>query len=163
MAIWPTQRGTHPGLEAEFQMQLYPNIINNENDVFEIATSGVETGAAVAKAQIDNINIVPNPYWGWSQNETQPTTRIIRLTNMPEDGATVRIFDLAGNLVRVIGDTEREAQGTLGTAFAQWDARNAADVPVASGVYLVHVEVDGVGEKVLKLAIVNRDERLIYY
>jgi hypothetical protein len=163
MAIWPTQRGTHPWLEAEFQMQLYPNIINNENDVFEIATSGVETGAAVAKAQIDNINIVPNPYWGWSQNETQPTTRIIRLTNMPEDGATVRIFDLAGNLVRVIGDTEREAQGTLGTAYAQWDARNAADVPVASGVYLVHVEVDGVGEKVLKLAIVNRDERLIYY
>ncbi|MBN1481530.1 hypothetical protein EH223_04130 [candidate division KSB1 bacterium] len=163
MAIWPNQRGDHPWLEAEFQMQLYPNYINNENDVFEIATNAADVSAAVAGAQLDNINVVPNPYWAWSPNEKEPTTRIIRFTNMPERGATIRIFDLAGNLVRVIDDAAREAQGSLGTASAQWDARNASDVPVASGMYLVHVEVDGVGEKVLKLAIVNRDERLIYY
>jgi hypothetical protein len=152
-----------PGGTGEDHFEILPNYINTENDIYEITPPAAMVGAAVAEAQLDNINIVPNPYWAWSPNETQPTTRIIRLTNMPEDGATVRIFTLAGELVRVIGDTEREAQGTLGTAYAEWDARNAADVPVASGVYLVHVEVDGVGEKVLKLAIVNRDERLIYY
>ena len=162
-AMWPTQRGSHPYLEADFQMQMWPNIINNENDTFEFTTPGANVGASVAEAQLDLINIVPNPYWAWSSNETQPTTRIIRFTHLPTDGATIRIFDLAGNLVRSITDADREAQGTLGTATAQWDARNASDVPVASGMYLVHVTVDGVGEKVLKLAVINRDERLIYY
>lgn len=152
-----------PGGTGEDQFLIIPNYINTEKDIYEITPPAALTGAAVAAEQLDMINIVPNPYWAWSPNETQPTTRIIRLTHMPADGATVRIFDLAGNLVRVIGDSEREAQGSLGTSYAEWDARNAADVPVASGMYLVHVEIDGVGEKVLKLAIVNRDERLLYY
>ncbi len=162
-AFWPGQRGSHPYLEADFQMQFYPNIINNENDVFEFTTPGANVGASVAAAQLDEINIVPNPYWAWSPNEKEPTTRIIRFTHMPKEGATIRIFDLAGNLVKSITDADREAQGTLGTATAEWDARNASDVPVASGMYLVHVTIDGVGEKVLKLAVINRDERLLYY
>ena len=162
-AIWPHQRGSHPYLEADFQMQMYPNIINNEQDIFELTPPAALTGASVAEAQLDLINVVPNPYWAWSPNEKQPTTRIIRFTHLPEKGATIRIFDLAGNLVRVITDADREKQGSLGTAYAQWDARNAADVPVASGMYLVHVTVEGVGEKVLKLAVINREERLIYY
>jgi len=109
------------------------------------------------------INIVPNPYWAWSENEKIPTTRIIRFTSMPLNGATIRIFDLAGNLVRSITDSDREAQGSLGTAYAEWDARNAADVPVASGMYIVHVSIKDVGEKILKLAVINRAERLLYY
>jgi hypothetical protein len=28
--------------------------------------------------------------------------------------------------------------------------KNQANIPVASGMYIIHVEVDGVGEKVLK-------------
>ena len=162
-AIWPTSRGSRAYLLAEFTLTIEPNFVNTMVDEFEFTSKGPDVSAAVAEAQLDDINVVPNPYWAWSSNETQPTTRIIRFTHMPKDGATIRIFDLAGNLVKSITDADREAQGTLGTATAQWDARNASDVPVASGMYLVHVTVEGVGEKVLKLAVINRDERLIYY
>ena len=136
---------------------------NSSSDVFEIQAPAFLVSAEVAKEQLDQINVVPNPYWAWSPNEKQPTTRIIRFTHMPTNGATIRIFDLAGNLVRTITDADREAQGSLGTAYAEWDARNAADVPVASGMYIVHVTVKDVGEKILKLAVINREERLLYY
>jgi hypothetical protein len=162
-AIWPTSRGSRAYLLAEFTLTIEPNFVNTMVDEFEFTSKGPDVSAAVAEIQIEDINVVPNPYWAWSSNETQPTTRIIRFTHLPVDGATIRIFDLAGNLVKSIADADREAQGTLGTATAQWDARNASDVPVASGMYLVHVTVEGVGEKVLKLAVINRDERLIYY
>ena len=31
-----------------------------------------------------------------------------------------------------------------------WDLKNHVDIPVAGGVYLIHVEVPGVGERTLK-------------
>ncbi|MDZ7315057.1 MAG: T9SS type A sorting domain-containing protein [candidate division KSB1 bacterium] len=152
-----------PGGTGQDKFVILANHINSENDVFELTPPAPVRGPEVAKLQLDRINAVPNPYWAWSPNETQPTQRIIRFTNMPANGATIRIFDLAGNLVRVITDADRQKQGSLGTAYAEWDVRNAADVPVASGMYIVHIEIKDVGEKILKLAVINRDERLLYY
>jgi hypothetical protein len=152
-----------PGGTGEDTFNIIANHINTSRDVYEITSAAADRSAAVAKEQLDMINIVPNPYWAWSENEKIPTTRIIRFTSMPLNGATIRIFDLAGNLVRSITDSDREAQGSLGTAYAEWDARNAADVPVASGMYIVHVSIKDVGEKILKLAVINRAERLLYY
>jgi hypothetical protein len=31
-----------------------------------------------------------------------------------------------------------------------WDLKNHARIPVSSGIYLIHVEVPGVGERILK-------------
>ena len=162
-AIWPKQRGSHPWLEGEFTMTILPNYVNTSEDVFQFATKGPSVGAEVAKIQMEKINVVPNPYFGWNPAETIPTNRIMRFTNLSGDKVTIRIFDLAGNLVRVIDDQARATQGTLGTAYAEWDLRNSSDVPVASGMYLAYIEVEGVGSKVLKIAIINREERLLYY
>ncbi len=162
-AMWPTQRGSHPYLEGDWTMQIIANLPLTANDVYEFSTSSKETGAAVAENQIDMINAVPNPYFGYNPAERTPVERIMRFTNLPGDKTTIRIFDLAGNLVRVIDDEARTAQGTNGLAYAEWDLRNSADVPVASGVYLVHFDVENVGTKILKVAVVNRSERLLYY
>jgi len=162
-AFWACQRGTHPYLEDDFNLYIYANIPTTTDDVWEFTPTGSETGNAVTKMNLNKINVVPNPYWGFNTAETTPSGRIIRITNLPADKATIRIFDLAGNLVRVIDDEARTEQGTEGTAYAEWDVRNSADVPVASGIYLIHIEVEGVGEKILKCAVVNREERLLYY
>jgi len=42
------------------------------------------------------------------------------------------------------------------TTSVEWDLKNYAAVPVASGVYLIHVNVEGVGSRVLKSFIINR-------
>ena len=31
-----------------------------------------------------------------------------------------------------------------------WDLKNHKDIPVASGVYLIHIDAPGIGEKVIK-------------
>jgi hypothetical protein len=45
----------------------------------------------------------------------------------------------------------------------QWNLRNEANLRVASGMYIAHVEAPGIGEKVLKFAIVQREERIDRY
>jgi hypothetical protein len=46
---------------------------------------------------------------------------------------------------------------------AQWDLRNTAGIPVASGMYIAHIDVEDVGEKILKLAVFMPEERLDVY
>ncbi len=162
-AIWPSQRGSAPYLLGDFTLQIIANLPLTANDVYEFSTSSKETGAEVAENNLDLIGAVPNPYFGFNPAERTPIERIMRFTNLPGDMTTIRIFDLAGNLVRVIDDEARMAQGTNGLAYAEWDLRNSADVPVASGIYLVHFDVENVGTKVLKVALVNRAERLLFY
>jgi hypothetical protein len=62
--------------------------------------------------------------------------------------------------VRVINDAARSADGTSGLQYANWDLRNDAGIPVASGVYIVHVEVPNVGTVVRKAVVMMPEERL---
>ena len=39
----------------------------------------------------------------------------------------------------------------------EWDLRNNKQIPIASGVYLIHVAADGLGERTLKWFGVNRE------
>ena len=49
-------------------------------------------------------------------------------------------------------------QGTLVRSFSKadpltsldWDLKNERNVPIAGGVYIIHVDVPGIGEKTLK-------------
>jgi hypothetical protein len=34
--------------------------------------------------------------------------------------------------------------------FLDWDLKNQSGIPVASGLYIIHVDVPDVGEKILK-------------
>ncbi|MDZ7725131.1 MAG: hypothetical protein U5R06_20525 [candidate division KSB1 bacterium] len=144
-------------------IKIVTNKPNTPMDVFEFTARMPNTGADVAKAQLDKIKAVPNPYFGFNPAERKPTNRIMRITNLPKEGATVRIFDLAGNLVSVIDDQDRQAQGTDGATYAEWDLRNEAGVPVASGMYIMYVDVESVGSTTLKVGVINRAERLLYY
>ena len=40
--------------------------------------------------------------------------------------------------------------------YQDWTLTNHANVPVSSGVYLIHVEVPGIGERVLKAFVAMR-------
>ena len=118
---------------------------------------------ALKKEQLKMINVVPNPYWAHNPGERSSVDHFIRLTNLPSSGVKIRIFTLAGDLVKVIDDSERSQDGTLGLQYANWDLRNTAGIPVASGVYLIHFEVKGVGNTVRKAAVMMAEERLIVY
>jgi hypothetical protein len=88
------------------------------------------------------INIVPNPYYAYSQYETGRLDTRVKITNLPEK-CNVSIYSVNGKLVR---SYKKDSQ----TSFLDWDLNNHKGIPVAGGVYLIHVEVPGVGERVLK-------------
>jgi len=129
-----------------------PNQPNS--DVFTVSTAGLQptTNADLAKADVNLINAVPNPYYGSSNYERNQLAHIMRFTNLPV-GAKIRIFSLAGVLVKTL---DNNGPGTT----VDWDLQNKDRLPVASGMYIAYVEIPGLGTKILKLAVILSEERL---
>ena len=112
----------------------------------EIAT---EVGSSDALQEVlDMINIVPNPYNAFSEYERNKIDNRVKLTNLPEQ-CTISIYTTNGKLVKRI---EKDSQNT----FEDWTLTNHANIPVASGIYLIHVEVPNIGDRVLKAFIAMR-------
>ncbi|NDC39962.1 MAG: hypothetical protein EBZ77_00155 [Chitinophagia bacterium] len=95
------------------------------------------------QALLDNIRAVPNPYYGYSGYETNRFDTKVRITNVPAR-TTVRIYALDGTLIRTISKSDPTVP------YLDWDIRNSAGLPVASGMYLMHVKAEGLGETVIK-------------
>ena len=91
---------------------------------------------------MEDINIVPNPYYGFSKYESSKIDNLVRITNLPEK-CDISIYSLDGALIRRI---KKDNPST----FEDWNLTNNADVPVASGLYLIHIDGFDLGEKVLK-------------
>jgi hypothetical protein len=100
------------------------------------------------KEALDLINVVPNPYYAFSEYERNKLDNRIKITNLPEK-CQIRIYTSNGKLVRNI---KKDSPMT----FQDWDLTNHAGIPVSSGIYLIHVEVPNVGERVLKAFIAMR-------
>ncbi len=91
---------------------------------------------------LDLINVVPNPYYAFSEYERSRLDTRVKITNLPER-CTVSIYTVNGKLVRTF---KKDSPVTS----LDWDLNNFKGIPVAGGVYLIHVEVPGVGERILK-------------
>jgi len=94
------------------------------------------------KEALDIINVVPNPYYAFSEYERNRLETKVKITNLPEQ-CTVKIFTVNGKLVR-------EFKKDSPITSLDWDLTNFKAIPVASGIYLIHVSVPNVGERVLK-------------
>ena len=91
------------------------------------------------------VNIVPNPYYGYSKYETSQLDNRIKVTNLPKK-ATVRIYTVSGTLVKTIKKSDD-------LTSVDWDLKNDFGIPIASGLYIIHVRtmIDGKEEnKILK-------------
>ncbi|MFN5786620.1 MAG: T9SS C-terminal target domain-containing protein [Flavobacteriia bacterium] len=88
------------------------------------------------------INVVPNPYYAFSEYERSRLDTRVKITNLPER-CTVKIYTTNGKLVRTF---KKDSPVTS----LDWDLNNWKGIPVAGGVYLIHVDVPDVGEVVLK-------------
>jgi len=92
---------------------------------------------------LEEIKAVPNPYYAYNEYETQRLEYLIKIINLPQT-CTINIFTVDGTLVR----TFRKDDPT--TTSIDWDLKNQDDIVVASGLYIIHVEAPGIGEKVIK-------------
>jgi len=135
----------------------------NEGDpTYQITFEGVTASEFTEEAELDSIlnqvRVVPNPYYGFSDYENSKFDNIIRITNLPAR-ATVTIYTLDGRFVRQynrdeVGDTPVGGNRLVDQAqvlpILEWDLKNFDNIPVSSGVYLIHIDAPGIGQTVLK-------------
>lgn len=146
-----------PGGTGEDQFAIFPNIPNSEADVFTYETSAPTFSQALEKTDaLAQVGVFPNPYLAVNRLETSRTNRFVRFNHLPAN-TTVRIFNLAGTLVRTLNPEEQVDQ------YMDWDLQNQNQLPVASGIYIAHVEMPGVGSKDLKLVVVQEQQFLKTY
>lgn len=105
-----------------------------------LATSTRNPDALAEALQL--INVVPNPYYAFSEYESSRLDARIKITNLPEK-CTIKIYSTNGKLVRQF---KKDSPVTS----IDWDLNNIKGIQIASGVYLIHVDVPGTGERVLK-------------
>lgn len=129
---------SNPGGPSDYENEWYGLYKFNTGSVATTYES-IET----AENELDIINVVPNPYYAYSNYESSRLDNTVKITNLP-DRCDIRIYTVNGTLVR----TFNKDDGSVSSI--DWDLKNFKGVPIASGVYLIHVEVPGVGETILK-------------
>jgi hypothetical protein len=171
-----------PPSEVTFKLRVATpyNVFNatNENTTYPLYEFSLDSytptkqDQTAAESALDLINIVPNPYYAYSDYEVTEVDNVIKVTNLPPR-CDVRIYSIDGRFIRQYNvsqdynSTTRSGIARIGafgsgdvenqiTTSLNWDLKNTAGVPVSSGVYLVHVVVPEVGERVLKSFIINR-------
>jgi len=129
---------------------------NRDSDIFSVKAPAVTYSDDQAKQDVERINVFPNPYYAYNPEETSRFDRKVTFTHMPRK-ATIRIFSLGGTLVRKI---EKDSPDQ----FQDWDLRNESSLPVASGMYIVHIQLPDLGkEKTLKLFVAQGAEILRFF
>jgi hypothetical protein len=137
--------------------------------IYEFEIRGKEATALEQEeyeGALAEINVVPNPYYGYSEYEINQNDNVVKITNLPER-ADVTIYSLDGKFIQQFRRDERGAsqtdrsnpgiQNTQPYPDIEWNLKNNRGIPVASGVYIVHVSAPELGEeRSLKLFLVNR-------
>ncbi|MEO0338528.1 MAG: hypothetical protein AAF242_04870, partial [Bacteroidota bacterium] len=105
--------------------------------------------------KLKEIQAVPNPYFGFSSYEVSQFTNVVKITNLPAQ-CVVTIYTLDGKFIRQYNRNEvgtvpigvnRAINRQQISPALEWDMRNSKGIPIASGVYLIHVDAGELGER----------------
>lgn len=157
VSIWDRDGdGIPPDTGTTIRFEKYLEI--HTGDVKTITPTAVVTGnLALAREAVSQIKAFPNPYYGANRAETDKVSRFITFSHLPTR-ATIRIFNLAGALVRTIEKND------VTTQFQRWDLQNQNGLPVASGLYIVFIDMPDLGStKTLKVAIIQEQQFLKFF
>ncbi len=105
--------------------------------------------AATGAVSLDNVHVVPNPYLYASAFERATDARVLKFTNLPQEG-TIRIFDVAGRFIQEIIYGPEDLQGIdayCGTTDCggdlNWDMQTRERTNLGAGLYIFVLESGG--------------------
>lgn len=123
------------------------NSINGHKPLYSFTTEGIQTtynDPQKSESDLDLINVVPNPYYAYAGGpgyENNALDNRVKITNLPKT-CTITIYNVSGTLIRQFDKDEEKTS-------VDWDLTNFAGVPIAGGVYIIHVK-SASGERVIK-------------
>ena len=132
---------------------------DGDNPVYEFSFDGLEAEQLDEQTEyvgaLANVNVVPNPYYAYSSYETNQFTNVVKITNLPAR-ATVTIYSIDGSFIKqydrdergtILNGSQRPTSTTQVYPDLDWDMKNYKNVPVSSGVYLIHILAPEYGEE----------------
>jgi hypothetical protein len=144
-------------------LTITPNYPLSTRRVYEfVATKPTFDNRILMQQQMDRIKVFPNPYFGYNKAERSSLERFITFSNLPGD-YKIRLFSLSGDLIRTIIRGSGAANGPNTTTYERWDLKNDYGLYVASGIYIAHIEIPEVSNKILKIVIVQPDQGVSTY
>ncbi len=118
-----------------------------DGDAFEgVIKASTSNNTEVAKNNLKQISVFPNPYFGANSLERDKYQRFMRFTNLPNQ-VTIRIYSLSGVFIKRIDKADN-------SQYLDWDLRNKDGLPIASGMYIAYLDLPGIGTKIMKLAVI---------
>ena len=124
-------------------------------EAFQFAIRGSAIDKEKAKAELDKIAVVPNPYVGaasWEPQELFRTgrgERRIYFVNLPAQ-CTIRIYTVRGYLVQ-----ELRHESTSNIGQEPWNLVSKDGMDISYGVYVYHVDAPGIGETIGRFAVIK--------
>jgi hypothetical protein len=124
-------------------------------DKFVFTTHTEFVDSAEAKAGLDDIKVVPNPYIvanSWEPVNTYASGRgpqELHFIHLPAQ-CTIRIFNIRGKLVETL-----EHHSSIDDGTCIWDMQTRDDLRIAFGVYVYHVDAGKLGQKIGKFAVIR--------
>ena len=115
---------------------------NNLYPMYSFSTDAIATSMyndEKATTDMDLIGVVPNPYYAYSDYERNALDNRVKIINLPEK-CRVTIYNVNGTLVRTF--TKDDPITSI-----DWDLKNSAGIPIAGGVYLIHIKDERLGEE----------------
>jgi hypothetical protein len=142
-------------MEKGTVVKIVTNKTNQVADEFTVTAPSVASTNVVD--DVKKISVFPNPYMGFHDLEGTdsviPLPKFITFNHLPTTGKVIfRVFNIAGTQVASF-------EKNTTSQYQKWNMRNSNEFPLASGVYIVHIDMPDIGAtKVLKLAIVTEEE-----
>ena len=126
------------------------------NDTYIFSTSSSKINDLNVQADMDKINVVPNPYVVTNaleqldlQNPLDRGPRRIYFNHLPRK-CTISIYTIDGLLVNTI-----QHDSSIDNGIEYWDLTTKDNFPVAYGVYIYHVDAGQYGKKVGRFALIK--------
>jgi len=114
----------------------------------QVLSVSIQGGTSeLADANLNAISVVPNPFIAADEITRGRGLQRILFTNLPPQ-ATIRIYTISGNLVRVLEHSD-------GSGTEEWDVRTRFDLLVASGNYYYHVTTPDGRTFLGRFAVIN--------
>ena len=124
-----------------------------KGDQFIFETKTIEFDGEKADKKVSDIYVVPNPYVAFSPSEKPGRTRTkrgereLQFRNLPPE-CTIRIYTITGELVDEIEKNDN-------SSIATWNLLSSEGMRISYGVYIYHVDIPGVGEKIGRIAVIK--------
>lgn len=125
------------------------------HDRYRFQMQKASSSKELARREMDDIRVVPNPYIAtvsWEPKNTYRSgrgPREIHFINLPQQ-CTIRIYNVNGTLIDKL-----KHESTVENGTEIWDVLSKENLDISYGIYLYHIEAPGIGEKTGTFAIIK--------